>query len=215
MRVAINQPYFAPYAGYFRLMACADVFVYLDDVQHIRRGYVHRCQLHGRDNRVYWLTMPLRACPRDTCIDRLQWAEDAIGKWESQLRRFPIFDKDTQINVGCGMAPQFASPLRFIESFNGLILEKLNIFSNRCQSSNLGIPTNLHGQERIIAICKKLGATTYVNSPGGRDLYDKKTFAKEGIKLEFLPDYENKDSILERMAYENPEDIRREIYEQI
>lgn len=41
-RVAIMQPYFLPYLGYFQLMAAVDVFVLFDNVQFIRRGHIHR-----------------------------------------------------------------------------------------------------------------------------------------------------------------------------
>ena len=42
MIVAIMQPYFFPYIGYFQLMKAADIFVFLDDVQYIQRGWVNR-----------------------------------------------------------------------------------------------------------------------------------------------------------------------------
>jgi hypothetical protein len=46
--VSIMQPYFLPFAEYFRLFAASDVFVLLDDVQFPRRGWVHRNRLHDR-----------------------------------------------------------------------------------------------------------------------------------------------------------------------
>ena len=57
--VAIMQPYFAPYAGYFRLLATTDLFVVYDCVQFPRRGWVHRNQLPDAAGKLDWLTLPL------------------------------------------------------------------------------------------------------------------------------------------------------------
>ena len=58
--VAIMQPYFYPYAGYFRLFARADLFVVYDCVQFPRRGWVHRNRLTGADGQLQWLTLLLQ-----------------------------------------------------------------------------------------------------------------------------------------------------------
>lgn len=185
MRVAINQPYYYPYAGYFRLFAASDLFVILDDVQWNRRGRVHRCQAKGK-----WITLPIKKTNRDTTrIMDLEWQKD---------REKPI------------------SPMDLIIGTMEEMCKMIGLHFNTKRSSELNINGGTHGQDRIIAICKKLAATHYINSPGGRDLYDEAAFAKEGIKLEFLPKYNGgMDSIIERLASENPDDIRREIYENL
>jgi len=73
--VAVMQPYFYPYAGYFRLLAAAEIFVIFDDVQFPRRGRVHRCEVPrpvgGSNSALEWLTLPLARQPRDTLIKDL------------------------------------------------------------------------------------------------------------------------------------------------
>ena len=180
------QPYYYPYAGYFRLFAASDLFVFLDSVQWNRRGYVHRCMSKGK-----WIhTLPIKRTDRDTTrIIDMQWQ---AGKEK------PI------------------SPVDLIIGTVGEMCEKLKLHFNCVRSSGMNIPPELHGQARIIAICKKLGATHYLNSPGGKELYDEAAFDREGIKLEFLPDYRGSyDSILERLAHEKPEDIRKEIMDNL
>jgi hypothetical protein len=54
------------------------------------------------------------------------------------------------------------------------------------RSSTLRIPADVHGQARVIAVARALGATCYVNSPGGHELYDSRDFADQGIELKFL-----------------------------
>lgn len=63
LTVAVMQPYWAPYAGYFRLWAAADIVVLFDDVQFPRRGWVHRFKVGER-----WITLPVEKAPRDTRI---------------------------------------------------------------------------------------------------------------------------------------------------
>ena len=72
--VAVMQPYFMPYAGYFRLFAAADVFVLFDCVQFPRRGWVHRNRFATAAGHLDWLTLPLLKCPRETRIDELAFA---------------------------------------------------------------------------------------------------------------------------------------------
>lgn len=186
MKVAIMQPYYFPYAGYFRLFAATDLFVFLDDVQWNRRGRVHRREV----TKGIWDTLPIKKTDRDTTmIKDLRWQE---GKEK-------------------GIAP-----VDFIIASCISVIRKLSIKSSVGRSSNHHTPDNLRSQDRIIAICKKLGASEYVNSPGGRHLYDEPAFAKEGIRLTFLPEWKGSyDSILERLAHERPENVRADIYDQI
>ena len=58
-RVALMQPIFMPWQGYFGLIAAADCFVFLDDLQFCRRSFDHRNRMLQADGSVYWLTMPV------------------------------------------------------------------------------------------------------------------------------------------------------------
>lgn len=219
MKICCMQPAFIPPASYFRLFAASDVFVVLDDVQFSPRWYTHRQQLTNRQGKKEWLTLPIKKTPRDTTmIKDLQWQDDWQEEWNKQLGKFSVFDNGGKTYLSGGMfaAVQFQYPVLAIDAFLRLACEKLVIPNLKYYSSELDVDKNLRGQDRIIAICKKLGATEYVNSPGGKELYDESAFAKEGIKLTFLPEWQGSyDSILERLAHEKPEDIRREIYAQI
>lgn len=185
MKIAIMQPYYYPYAGYFRLFATTDVFVVLDDVQWNRRGRVHRRTKPDGT----WDTLPIQKTARDTTmIKDLQWQEGASKE---------------------------CLPFVFIMSGIADMCRWLNIPFNWVLSSRIPIDTSVKGQDRIIAICQALKATEYINSPGGRYLYDEQTFKDNGIKLTFLPDWKGSYySILDR-ANEPPEAIRKEIYEQL
>jgi len=197
------QPYFVPYAGYFRLFAQADLFVVYDCVQFARRGYVHRNQLPDAEGKPQWLTLPLEAAPRETRINEMRFAGDAPARLAAQCRRFPSL-----ASLPESWATFFAAskgPLvPWLERSLAMTCATLGITTPMQRSSSLNLPGTLRGQERIIAICKQLGASAYVNAPGGRDLYDATVFAAHGIGLEFLPAYEGpKCSILHALMTES------------
>ena len=54
------QPYFFPYIGYFNLINMTDIFVFLDNVQFNRRGWIHRNKLFNFKDNLDWLTLPLK-----------------------------------------------------------------------------------------------------------------------------------------------------------
>ena len=88
--MAVMQPYFLPYAGYFRLFDIADTFVVLDDVQFPRRGYVHRNKFLNIAGEPVWFTLPLAKAPQETRIDQLVVHHDWTRLLEAQLSRLEI-----------------------------------------------------------------------------------------------------------------------------
>lgn len=211
MRVAIMQPYFMPYAGYFRLMATTDLFVSYDCVQFPRRGWVHRNQLTHVNGNKEWLTLPLAKADRDTTrIMDLAFAEDAQATWAERLKQFPALAEDTpwmqQVRILSG------APADYL--FHGLKMVS-RILGHECKfatSSDLKLAPEIRGEDRILAIAKHFGATEYINASGGTELYDAKRFKDEGITLKFLTAYDgNYTSMLERLQREDPAAVKAEI----
>jgi hypothetical protein len=69
MKLAIMQPYFFPYAGYFQLMKNVDLFVFLDDVQYIRRGWINRNKINK--NTPTYITVPINKAPQSAKINEI------------------------------------------------------------------------------------------------------------------------------------------------
>lgn len=213
MKVVIMQPALIPPASYFRLFAETDIFVFLDNVQFNRRWYTHRQPLTAHDGTKSWFTLPLKKQSRDTTmIKDLEWANNAPTKMRDEERRFAVFDTFTL----CSPQAFLLNPMAFVIAQLDECIKRLDIpLPKAMLASQIPISPNLKGQDRILAICKELGATEYINSPGGKDLYKMTDFIKEGISLKFLPEVENYTSILERLAKEDPVAIRAEIYAKI
>lgn len=220
IKVAVMQPYFFPYAGYFRLMASCDRFVILDSVQFPRRGRVHRCEVPGPGGVAEWLTLPLARQPRDTCIQDLTFAADAPTEMARRLARH------AWIAGARGAAaaslrrvlqvPDPAIPVAdYLEAQLRLTAQTLGYATEILRGSSFDIPSDLRGQDRIIALARAAGGDAYLNSPGGRALYDPRAFDRVGLTLAFLPPWQgDHTSILPQLLGDDTQPLRAAILAQ-
>lgn len=213
--IAVMQPYFMPYAGYFRLFSATDLVVLYDCVQFPRRGYVHRNQLPLANGEGGWLTLPLAKAARGARIIDLEFAEKAEETLRVRARRFPVLRSLCEDGQNSWAARLFDLSRRPVDYISGLLeaaANEMGLPFNVARSGSLGLGDGLRGEDRVLAICEHFGATRYVNQPGGRNLYDARKFAARGIDLTFLPDYPGaKWSILYRLLSEDSRNLGREI----
>ena len=212
--VAIMQPYFIPYAGYFRLFAASDLFVIYDCVQFPRRGWVHRNKMLDVGGRECWLTLPLAKMPRDVRIRDLSFSADAGAVLEERMRRIPLLTSPTQPapEILESVKGVIGAPVDYLETLLREIVSYLGLRWRTIRSSSLGLADSLHGQDRIIEIARRLGATRYINSPGGRALYEPERFGEAGIELRFLDPYPGPSlSILHRILAEDRQSLSDDI----
>lgn len=191
-RVAVMQPYFFPYAGYFRLFDAVDNFLIFDCVQFPRRGRVHRTQVPGPTGAIEWLTLPLAPHARHILIRDLAFAPDARAVFDKRLARYSWLT-----NAGGSAAERLRAYLYgplgtvidYLEAGLKLVADLLGLAPIFSRSSSLGLDPTLKAQDRVIAAVKAVGGTHYINPPGGRGLYDPDGFEKAGLKLSFLDWY--------------------------
>ncbi len=208
------QPYFIPYAGYFRLFAASDLFVIYDCVQFPRRGWVHRNRLPDAFGTDRWLTLPLEKASRDVRICNLRFSADARDVLARRMRSMPLLTapRDAEPDIVAALRDVGGAPVDYLERLLQMIVSQLGMKWEVVRSSTLGVPDLLRGQERVIEICRRLGATRYVNSPNGRTLYDAQTFVDAGIELCFLSDYPGPFfSILRRLLEEDTAALAQDI----
>lgn len=187
--ISIMQPYFLPYAGYFRLFEKSDIFVLYDCVQFPRRGWVHRNRFTNYKGELSWLTLPLKKSSQDTRISDLQFQENAKEIIKQQMNKFPALCKNHEI-ITYILDVEDKKPVEYLHNLLQETCRMLNKPFNVVYSSKFNIEAEIKGQNRIIKICKELGAKKYINSPGGRSLYDPELFKNNGITLEFLDEYQ-------------------------
>ena len=212
--VAIMQPYFFPYAGYFRLFAASDLFVIYDCVQFPRRGWVHRNKLMDASGEARWLTLPLEKAPQSVLIRDLQFPPNAAELLAERLRPFPLAAAVTPAteHILAALADVRGTPVDYIERLLEITVAYCGLPWRTVRSSTLNVPPEIHGQDRILEIARRLGASRYVNAAGGRELYDPAVFDNAGIELRFLADYHGPNaSILQRMLSDDRGELTRDI----
>jgi hypothetical protein len=187
MRLAVMQPYFLPYAGYFMLLRAVDRFVAFDDVQHIARGWVNRNRLL-LGGRPHPFAVPLkkaareaRICDRELALDD-RWRHAWLERVRHAYGRAPQYPRVRELLAAIldgpvGLADFLVGSLQLVCDYIGITTP-----ITRSSSVELGV----HGREKILALCRHFGADCYVNPRGGEALYAAKPFAAQGIALRFL-----------------------------
>lgn len=191
MKLAIMQPYFFPYIGYFQLMNAADEFVLYDNIEFTRRGWIQRNRILVNGSASY-ISIPLKKGSDFLDIRDRYLADDCIRERKKILNR---------IKEAYRKAPQFAFVYPMLEkSVNyeesnlfqfllhslSLVREYLEIRTPLIISSTIPIDRSFKAESRVLAICNARGASTYINPIGGIALYNEVSFQRADIQLTFL-----------------------------
>ena len=189
MRLAIMQPYFLPYIGYFQLMSAVDKFVLLDDVNFITRGWINRNRI-AVNGEPYWLTLPLAKASQNRLINEIELVDDPLWKRKT-LRTVELSYRAPHASEVLSLFSVILNEARgslsaFLFRQLQQMAEYIGIKAQIEATSAIYPKEGRAGQDRIIDICRREGATSYANLPGGRDLYDPASFAAAGIELLFL-----------------------------
>jgi len=187
--VAIHQPNYIPWLGYFYKMAKCDYFVYLDSVQYPRgQSFAARNRIKTPTGPIF-LTIPIsvphghqgKISYLDVEFADLKWKAKHLRTIQLNYKRAPFFEEIFEL-----YRSQLEHHHQFVELNIGLIetfAEYLEIRSKRVRLSNI-LKTTRKKNELIIDICKKIGAETYLSGTGGGKEYnDENLLNQHGIKL--------------------------------
>ncbi|GAB2530988.1 WbqC family protein [Rufibacter soli] len=190
--IAIMQPYFLPYLGYFQLIKSVDKFIFYDDVNYIKQGWINRNNILI-NNKASLFTVPLDSPSSFNLIKDTKlnfkiypiWVIKFLKTIEQNYKKAPFY-----IEVSRLLTVIFGSDSKTIANLNVysviLISKYLGLDTRFVESSCVYNNSYLKGQERIINICKQEGAKHYVNPIGGVNLYSKTDFLFNGIELSFI-----------------------------
>lgn len=193
--VAIHQPNYLPWIGYFGKIARSDVFVFLDDVEYSDRSWINRNRIKTPDGWT-WLTVPVRGS--SGAIEDVQIAGD---DWRDHHR------KSLQQNYGKATAFDEVRELfeatydRSWESLASLnvhlirsIADRIGLECTYVRSSEIGVDATK--TERIVRLCEGLGADRYLSGTGARSYLARERFDRSSITLEYQsfthPEYEQR-----------------------
>lgn len=190
MKVAIMQPYFVPYIGYWQLMNAVDKYVVLDDVNFIKRGWINRNRIlvNGRPQ---YFNVPLLAASQNKRIKDIKVNRDPryrkknLKTIEHAYRRAPYYEGVYPLVEQILTCAKDNISAFIVESFK-VLCRYLDISTEFILSSAIKKDDGLRGKDKILDICQRLDATEYYNAIGGKKLYSYEDFQKAGIPLSFL-----------------------------
>ncbi len=224
MKIAIMQPYFFPYIGYFQLINAVDEFVIYDNIEYTKKGWINRNRIL-ENNKDVFITLPLKKDSDYLFVrDRYladSWRKDKkklLNKITENYKKAKFFNNIIGLFENC---INFESENLFDFIYKSLITinEYLEIKTKITISSTIEINHNLKSVNKVIEICKVKKAHTYINPIGGLELYSKENFLNNKINLFFLKtisceykQFENQFipflSILDVMMFNTKEEIK-------
>ena len=168
--VAIHQPNYAPWCGYFAKMRHCDVFIILDDAQMPGgQSYVYRTKVRTKSD-PQWLSIPTRYHLGDA-ISQVQiaddrWKQKHLGTLRGGYGRSPFFEEVWSI-----IAPVYERATDNLSDFNQRLIAALAAYLGiRCgilRSSEIQAPGA--SDERLIALIQAVGGTRYLSGKGGQN----------------------------------------------
>ena len=189
MRLAIMQPYFMPYIGYFQLIAAVDQFVVYDNIKYTKKGWINRNRMlqNGKDAMV---SLPLKKDSDTLNVVQRELAADfnrdkLLNQFIGAYRRAPYFEQTFPL-VETIVLHEDSNLFGFIHHSIIKTCEHLGIGTEIRVSSEITIDHDLKGQDKVLALCGAVGANTYVNAIGGMELYSKDVFRELGVELKFI-----------------------------
>lgn len=189
MRLGIMQPYFLPYIGYFQLIAAVDLFVVYDNIKYTKKGWINRNRMLQNGQAVIF-TLPLKSASDKLMVRDRELAvnfnrDKLLNQLTSAYRRAPYFENTLPLIEGI-IRYQDPNLFRFLHHAIVKTCEYLGITTEIRTSSSIAIDHALQGQNKVLALCAAVGASTYVNAIGGMELYDQETFRENGLTLQFI-----------------------------
>ena len=187
MKLGIMQPYFLPYIGYFQLIQLVDIYVIADDLNFIKNSYIKKNSI--LDNGAPALiSLQLIGASQNKLINEIEVGDNVDKLLTAIQRRYskaPYF-KDVFPLLQTILSSKEKNLARFLGYSLMEISSYLGIQTKFLYSSEIEKNNDLKFDARIKDICKSVGSEHYINAIGGKELYNKDEFAKEGIKLSFI-----------------------------
>lgn len=190
-KVAIMQPYIFPYIGYFQLVNAVDHFVFYDDVNFIKRGWINRNKILI-NNTDKLITFPCLKVSQNKHINEIEinledkTYKNIVTTLHAAYNKAPFFEEVFPL-----IESLFNSESQNIAEFTTQSIIEVSLFlglnTKFYKSSEFSPETNgLDKADRLIEITKKLKSQHYINAIGGMSLYEKEYFKNKNVKLDFL-----------------------------
>jgi len=189
MKLAIMQPYFLPYIGYFQLIASVDQFIVYDNIKYTKKGWINRNRMLQNGSDVMF-SLPLKKDSDSLDVVQRELAADfsrdkLLNQFKGAYRKAPYFEQTIPL---IEQIVRFEDNNLFAYLHHSIIqiCKHLDIATDIRVSSSITIDHALQSQDKVLALCQATQAKTYVNAIGGMELYSRETFQDKGIDLKFI-----------------------------
>jgi len=225
MKLGIMQPYFFPYLGYFDLINSTDRWIVFDTAQYIRHGWVNRNRIVHVDSGWQHILVPLKKHSRQAAIKDIEIAANIDWK-----------------NCILGQLLRYKKKARYYKETIDLVEESLDekefhishlnvrVMKSVCRLLGIDFNFNIFSEmdfdlgpvegpgDWALRISEAMGASEYLNPPGGADIFDPGKFAASGITLK-IQEFQNMEydcrrwdfvpglSIIDVLMWNTPEEI--------
>jgi hypothetical protein len=208
MKLAIMQPYFFPYIGYWQLITAADKFVLFDDAQYIRHGWISRNRILKPTGGWQYIIVPLQKHNVKEKIKNVlahpenKWKDQIVAQLSHYKKKAGYFDETIQL-----LHESFSELTEnSIATINFSLIKR--VCKHLCIDKEIIMSSVLHfdysnvadAGEWALRMAEQLDATEYINPIGGADLFEVEKFASSNIKLSFLKS--NEIRYLQRETFE-------------
>ena len=188
MNLAIHQPNFLPWVGYFHKMASVDVFLLLDTVQYVKSEYDNRCKIKTADGE-QWLTVPvttpkINTLSRDVKIsNNVDWKKLHKKTITYNYSKSPFFEKyESMLTDTYKENSESLLELNIVLIYN---IKKLLGIETRLLLASEMAETDLKGTELLLNYCEELNTDSYLSGSGGKQYLNEKRFKEKSIGLEY------------------------------
>lgn len=192
MNIGIMQPYIFPYIGYFQLVNAVDVFVFYDDVNFIKKGFINKNHIL-LNNQKFTFTISCKKISQNKKINEIELNFDTkerlklVNNLKHCYKDAPYFDTVYPLlhDFFHSYQKQYVSDMaidsiQFVSDFIGLGTQFV------ISSERFGDSQSLKKEHRLRSISQQLNASHYINPIGGIALYEKAYFDQQHIQLQFL-----------------------------
>ena len=185
MIVTIHQSQYLPWLPYFEKIARSDIFILLDDVQYEKNGVQNRNQIKTPQGPL-WLTVPVSVHLGDP-INKVKIADPSalekhLRSIQTNYAHAPYFNKFYP-----KLEKIYSKKWNYLHDLNfaliRYIMDEMEIKTKIILSSKLSLISEK--SDLVLEICQKIGATTYISGPGGKNYLDLEKFNDSNIRVVF------------------------------
>lgn len=192
-KVIITQSNYIPWKGYFDSFQLVDEVILYDDMQYTKRDWRNRNQIKTPQG-AKWLSIPVEVkgkyfqAIKDTKVSEQKWKDKHWKTLQGNYAKAPFFkqyqDAIKELYLDCEEEYLSLINYRFLEGINKILGIKTPIrFSSDFKLAE-------GKTERLVDLCKQVGATDYYSGPAAKDYMDESLFEQESMKVHYL-DYSN------------------------